>query len=185
MSVGSKSLTRVIITVAAILSVIAIAVGSTLAYLWTKTPPLENSLEPVEVSCRVNETFNGDVKSNVSVTNTGDVTAYVRAAIIATWRDSDGNTYGGETPVEGVSYSVAFGSSDWVKGEDGYYYYTAPLAAGQTTSALLDTLAPISEKIPKGYTLSVRILAQAVQSEPVSAVESFWGVTVDANGNIT
>ena len=184
MSVGSKSLTRVIITVAAILSVIAIAVGSTLAYLWTKTPPLENSLEPVEVSCRVNETFNGDVKSNVSVTNTGDVTAYVRAAIIATWRDSDGNTYGGETPVEGVSYSVAFGSSDWVKGEDGYYYYTAPLAAGQTTSALLDTLAPISEKIPKGYTLSVRILAQAVQSEPASAVESFWGVTVNQDGNI-
>ena len=96
----------------------------------------------------------------------------------------DGNTYGGETPVEGVSYTVTFGTSDWVKGEDGYYYYTAPLEAGQTTTALLDTLAPISEKIPKGYTLSVRIMAQAIQSEPAAAVEDFWGITVNQDGNI-
>ena len=185
MSVGSKGLTRTLIIAVAVLAVASIAVGTTLAYLWAKTPPLENSLEPVAVSCQVNETFNGDVKSDVSVTNTGDVTAYVRAAIVATWRDSDGNTYGGETPVEGVSYTIDLGSSDWIKGEDGYYYYTSPLNAGQTTAALLDTLAPISENIPKGYTLSVRIMAQAIQSEPIAAVEDYWGVTIEDNGNIT
>lgn len=184
MSIRSKGLTRALIITAAVLSAVAIAVGTTLAYLWAKTPPLENSLEPVAVSCRVNETFNGDVKSNVSVTNMGDVTAYVRAAIIATWRDSDGNTYGGETPVEGVSYTVTFGDPAWVKGEDGYYYYSSPVDAGNTTTALLNTLSPVSEKIPKGYTLSVRIIAQAIQSEPAAAVEEYWGVTVGDNGNI-
>ena len=154
MSIGTKR-GRILAIAIALIAASAIAMGATLAYLWTKAPPMENTLEPVAVSCRVNETFDGVVKSNVSVTNTGDVKAYVRASIVATWVDANGNIYGGETPEEGVSYTVTYGSSDWVKGTDGYFYYLSPVNAGADTASLLDTLSPVTEKIPEGYTLGV------------------------------
>ena len=184
MSIGTKR-GRVIAIAISIVAAVAIATGSTIAYLWTKAPPIENTLEPVAVTCRVNETFDGVIKSNVSVTNTGDVKAYVRASIVATWIDAEGNTYGGETPVEGVSYKVTYSLSDWVKGSDGYFYFLSPVNAGMDTAPLLDTLSPVSENIPEGYTLRVQILASAIQAEPSAAVEQYWNVTVASDGKLT
>lgn len=184
MSIGTKR-GRILAIAIALIAASAIATGATLAYLWTKAPPVENTLEPVAVSCRVNETFDGVVKSNVSVTNTGDVKAYVRASIVATWVDANGNIYGGETPEAGVSYTVTYGSSDWVKGTDGYFYYLSPVNAGADTASLLDTLSPVSEKIPEGYTLRVQILATAIQAEPATAVEQYWSVIVGSDGKLT
>ena len=37
---------------------------------------------------------------------------------------------------------------------------------------------------PEGYSLSVEIIADAIQSVPKEAVESSWPVKVDADGNI-
>ena len=44
-------------------------------------------------------------KKNVTVTNTGNVDAFIRAAIIVTWKDSAGNI-AATVPVEGYDYNL-------------------------------------------------------------------------------
>ena len=38
---------------------------------------------------------------------------------------------------------------------------------------------------PDGYDLSVEIIASGIQSTPDGAVKEAWGMTVDANGQLT
>lgn len=69
-------------------------VGGTMAFLVDRTDPVENQFTYDKVSCSVNETMNGNTKSNISIQNTGSTAAYIRAEVIVTWQDADGNVYG-------------------------------------------------------------------------------------------
>ena len=88
---NSKKLIAIIV---ALVITLCAAGGVTLAYILTETPDVENSFVPVNVSCEVIETFTGTEKSNVSVKNTGDITAYVRATFVVMWMADDGSVYG-------------------------------------------------------------------------------------------
>ena len=101
---------KIIIIISAAILVFAFAGGVTLAYLLAETPDVENSFVPVNVSCEVIETFTGTAKSNVSVKNTGDITAYVRATFVVMWMADDGSVYG-VAPKAGTDYSIQF--SQW------------------------------------------------------------------------
>ena len=81
-------------------------------------------------------------------------------------------------------YTLALGTSGWTKGSDGYYYYVAPIAAGDSTAELFSTITPLVEA-PDGYELRATVLASAVQAEPTDAVTAFWRVTVLANGELS
>ena len=59
-----------------LLLVATMMVGGTLAWLSTKSAPITNTFLPSHVSCSVAEEFNGTTKSNVNVTNTGDIDAF-------------------------------------------------------------------------------------------------------------
>ena len=172
---------------AAVLILSAATVG-VWAYLKLATPPVTNTFTPAaSVAPVINETFDGNTKSNVtiSVGETG-YSVYVRAAIIVTWQDADGNVYFTQ-PVEGTDYTITYGS-DWKKGTDGYWYYNKivesvnPLVTGSgTTTALIETCTAIKEAPVSGYTLNVKIVAQTIQSagttdaNPLtSAMESVW-----------
>lgn len=175
----------------AALAVIAMGVvGGTVAYLVTKTSPVENTFVPGYVSCRINEKgpdgekdFENNVdtkKKNVTVTNTGIVDAYIRAAIIVTWKS--GNDIVATVPENGTDYRIIGlePNAKWTKVGD-YYYYNEKVSPGEKTSNLFDSCEVLNDK---GYTLSVEILADAIQAEPESVVTSMWGVTV-TNGVIT
>ena len=180
-----KNNRKLIVILAAIVTLLAVATGSTLAYLWTKTPPLENTIEPAYVSCQVIENFDGTTKTNVYVTNTSNVKAYIRVTVIANWLDENGHTYGYATPIEGEDYTAQYGNALWVKGSDGYYYYTLPVDAGAYTQELIRSLSPISSRIPKDCTLRVQIISSAIQAEPVESVSTSWGVTVNGDGTLS
>ena len=75
-----------------------------------------------------------------------------------------------------------FKRQGWRQGTDVYYYYADPVEKGQTTRPLIDTCTVQTAK--EGYTLSVDIVASAVQSQPANAVEEAWGVTVGSDGTI-
>lgn len=60
---------------------------------------------------------------HVSVENTGDYDCYVRVKALA------GSKY-----QDGLQYSDSDGK--WTPGEDGYYYYSDPIAPGESTSVL-------------------------------------------------
>ena len=173
---------KLIAIIAALVITLCAAGGVTLAYILTETPDVENSFVPVNVSCEVIETFTGTEKSNVSVKNTGDITAYVRATFVVMWMADDGSVYG-VAPKAGTDYSIQFSQSRWQIGNDGFYYYTQPVDAGMTTEALINSLVIISEP-PEGYSLNVHVAATAIQAEPSRAVENAWGATVQADSSI-
>lgn len=166
----------------AVLLLISAAIGSTVAYLITSTEPVENTFTPGKVSCEVTETFDGTTKSNVQIKNTGNTDAYIRATYVVNWLDKDGNIVA--SVPEGYSYTLTENpGSKWTKGDDGYFYYLSPVAPDKSTPGSLLTCTVTCPENPE-YTLSVEILATAVQSNPASAVEEAWGVTV-SDGKIS
>lgn len=178
-----------------LLLVLGVAVGGTVAFLSTRTDRKVNTFTPSKVTCEVTETFNKNVKSNVAVRNTGDTTAFIRAAINVTWMKNEeagteynaaDQTVSAKIPVEGTDYSITFAqNTNWIQGADGYYYYQLPVDPQGSTGVLIEECKlQNNASVPDGYHLSVEIVASAIQSAPDSVVQSMWHVTVE-NGKIT
>ena len=152
-------------------------VSTTAAFLTVSTEPAENIFDPSTVSCRVDEEFDGTEKTNVTVSNTGDTEAYIRAAVVVTWKDTvNGNVYA-KAPVKQTDYTIELNTVDWFCGMDGFYYYkypVAPQAENGATTPLITSCKAIADKTPDGYGLNVEILASAIQSVPVSVVNEKW-----------
>lgn len=166
----------------ALVLILGAVVGGTLAYLAARTDAIVNTFNPAKVGITVDENFNGSTKENVKIKNSGDTEVYIRATYVVTWKDATGKEVYPTQPVEGTDYSIALNLSEgWVQ-YGGYYYYTEPVAPGASTGVLITSCAPVSEKTPEGYFLSVDVLASAIQSTPAKAVTEAWGVT-PASGN--
>lgn len=159
----------------ALVLLLGAVVGTTIGYLFTKTDPITNTFTPSGVTVKIDEDFDDGVKNNVKVGNTGDVEAYIRAAVVVTWQDEEGNVYP-TAPVEGTDYTVTWTMDGWKKHTDGFYYYTSAVAQGASTGILLTDCKPAEGKTPDGYHLVVEILASAIQSKPKDAVTEAWGV---------
>lgn len=173
---------RAAATVLALVLILGAAVGGTLAYLVTQTDSLTNTFEPSRVSCAIEETLNGTTKSSVKVQNTGNIDAYIRAKVVITWKDNDGNVYAA-APERGTDYTISYNESDWTE-IGGYWYYKSAVTPENSTNNLIGTCTPNSAA-PAGYALSVEILAEAIQAEPAAAVQEAWGVTVGTNGALS
>ena len=120
------------------------------------------------------------MKSDVKIQNTGDIPAYIRARIVVTWKDANGKV--SAVPVKNTDYTIAFNETDWTQQGDYWYCKTAVDAGGETP--VLITKCEKKGNAPKDYDLSVEILADAIQSEPASAVTEAWGNTpIAASGN--
>jgi len=159
-----------------ILSIILIGVGATSAYIAFKTQEISNEFIPAHVACKVEEDFSDGVKSNVCIKNTGDISAYIRAALVINWVNDTTGAISSEVPQENVDYTIVFGDRGWYKGNDGYYYFDTPIVSGSMTLPLITRAAAISEN--EGYSLSIHILANAIQSDPPHAAEESWNVTI-------
>ena len=169
---------RTAVLLIAIILLISTAVGSTVAFLATKTEPVENSFEYANVSCEVTQDRDTD-GSIVQVKNTGTISAYIRAAVVANWIDKYGNI--AASVPEGYSYELTCSPGNWVQGTDGFFYYLLPVAPGALTEGILLTCTVACPKDPE-YTLSVEVLTEAIQSTPASAVKEAWSAAVDGSG---
>ena len=163
--------------------ILGMAIGGTVAYLAANTDPVVNTFTPGNVDITVDEEFDGKTKSNVMIKNTGTVDAYIRAKVVITWQDANGNVYG-TLPVANTDYTIAWGSGWDTETADGFYYHTAKVAPDKNTSVLITSCTP-KNTAPEGYNLHVEILAQAIQAEPTSVVEDEWDVTVADDGTIS
>lgn len=139
------------------------SIGITSALVLTKSEPKENTYIPGNISCEVQE--------NYSIKNTGNTEAYIRADVIVNWVDSNGNIYA-IIP----EYTITLGT-DWEKStQDGYYYYTKQVNAQESTTEIISEITNTSEA-PEGYSLSVTILAEAIQAgDNQKAIKDAWGV---------
>ncbi len=172
--------TRVVLLVSVLLMLTISVIGS-IAYLVDNTKPLKNIFTPTSVPIKVEEDLDGDVKKNVQITNTGNTDAYIRAAVIVTWVDKDGNVYG-QSPVAGTDYTIDWKKDGWVE-YGGYYYYTTAVTPNGSTGVLFTECKPLISK--DGYQLSVEIVAQSIQAQPASAVEEAWKINVTSDGSLT
>lgn len=182
-----------ILLLAAAMLILVCGVGGTLAYLVTKTGPVQNTFEPAKVASKVNEPGWNDgnmTKSNVTITNTGDVSAYIRAAIVVTWQDAAGNTMPG-VPVLNRDYSISIntgnGKEAWTEGTDGYYYYNSAVSAGEATSNLITSCTSngtLNGTYTDGRRLCVEVIGSAIQSEGMgvnSAQQAFSKAAESSN----
>ena len=193
---NSKALTLLVCLVV----LIAATVGGTLAYLMASTQPVKNEFVSSKVSCAVVEDpFDGTKKTNVQIQNTGDTKAYIRATVVVTWKNDKGEVYA-TTPQKDTDYTIDFNpNKDWFEGADGFWYHLTEVAPcthtetqehnGCMTGVLIKSCSPIDGKAPEEYSLSVEILASAIQSAPDRVVEGEWTngmVTVKSNdGTLT
>ncbi len=152
--------------------------GTVIAYMFKRTKEIDKTYTPAKVSCEVQETFDGERKTSITVQNTGNIAAYIRVRIVSYWVDSDGKI--AAKPSEAVPVAL---KDNWIKGGDDTYYYQEVVKAGDTTKEMLSS--PIELKTDEnGYTQVIEIFAEAIQSDPVKAVKESWNVTVDKNGRL-
>ena len=94
---------RLTTMVIATVLLLALAIGGTVAWLSTKGDPIINTFNPSEVACKVTESFNGTVKSNVNVKNTGDTEAYIRVKLVTYRTNDDGQHIGGTAEIPALT----------------------------------------------------------------------------------
>ena len=198
---------RPVALLASLVMLLAVAVVGTAAFLTTSKGPVTNTFTPAHVPNKVVEDFNGSTKSNVAIKNEGDVPAYIRVALVATWVKENGqggyDVYG-EQPVPGTDYTVspAQPTNGWAKSGD-YYYYTAKVPAKdqddstdkEYTGVLFSEIKPLADATtgktpnqPDGYSLSIEILSQSIQADGTDEkgnkpIELAWGVDI-VDGNV-
>lgn len=193
-----KYINKKSIIIASVMLLLLATVGTTLAYIFTETKPVENTFNPSKVSCAVVEnngtpvtgsvTDTGNVKENVQIKNTGDTDAYIRVAVVVNWASADGSCVWAQKPADD-DYTITYNlSNGWFNGGDGFYYYSKAVSPGESTSVLIDKAKQLLAA-PKGtdgtqYYLSIEIVASAIQSTPETVVAEQWGVTVN-DGVIT
>ena len=157
-----------------------ISVGGTIAFVVTHTSEIRNTFTESVVKCEVDETFKDNVKSNVSIKNTGDTTAYIRAFVNVTWMNESGQV--ASVSPKSTDYMIEYSTSGWLKGSDGYYYYSSPVQPNNNTAVLIDSCRLLeTASAPDGYYLSVEIVCSAIQSTPVSVVSDIWHVQLSGD----
>lgn len=198
-----RRLRKSTVLLVSLLLLLTVTIGGTIAFLMDSDGSLDNLFNPSQVTTEVEEELDDTTKKNVKIQNTGDTDAWIRAAVVITWQDAQGNVYG-QLPVEGscndytLSYNISTENKAdcWVKGSDDFYYWTSPVAAdGGKTENLIDSCIALQSKtVGTGdeavtYYLTVEVIGSGIQSKPANVFDTKWarsGLTVktkDPQGN--
>lgn len=194
-SLRSRRKRQKTLIIAVVASFLAILSGGTFAFLITSTDLVVNTFESTHVACAVLENgsdgtspFDGKVKTNVKIKNTGEVQSYIRAKVVVTWMSEDEKQVTASKPIDDTDYIIVYADehasenvppTNWVRGADGYWYYTVPVNVEATTTNLIESCSLVNGVTPpEGYYLSVEIVASAIQSTPINVVTTVWGSCV-------
>lgn len=168
---GAKKLSAAAI---AIILVVVMTIGGTVAFLMDSTESVINKFTPASSGITIEEKVKENCKTEIAVKNTGDTGAYIRVSLVANYYDENGNITGGAAVPDFTP------SEKWFLGNDGYYYYKLPVAAGDVT----DNLLASESKMQLEDNMQVTVLAQSIQASPTSVVHDKWGVTVNSDGTL-
>lgn len=161
--------------IAALALCAAAAVGVTLSFMFKKAEKT-NTFIPAEVTCEVKESLLSGVKSDVCVKNTGNAAAYLRIRLVSYYVYND-NSIAGRVPSQ---YPTLTLRNRWIAGADHTYYYPTPVEPDAKTKILCDPITLGTVKLADGETVYqvLEVFAEAIQAEPVGAVQEAWKVTV-------
>lgn len=161
--------------IAALALCAAAAVGVTLSFMFKKAEKT-NTFVPAAVTCEVEESLFSGVKSKVCVKNTGNAAAYLRIRLVSYYVYND-NSIAGRVPSQYPTLTLQNG---WIAGADHTYYYPTPVESGEKTGILCDPITLDTVELADGKTVYqvLEVFAEAIQAEPVRAVQEAWNVTV-------
>ena len=167
------------------------------------------------VDVDITDTVEGFVKKDVVITNTGNVKSFIRAHIVANWFGYAGNEYSAaagyadETAdvflpawkmsgTSGDNFGGVFEDlpgDGWVRGSDGFFYYTQPVLPGHDVPSPLFTKYSISgSNIPprvwyldpsnqrQAFTdveLVMEIPVQAIEAKDGQSYQNAWNAAIN------
>ena len=167
---------------------IVATVGLTLAFMFKKAEKI-NRFIPAEVACAVREKTDGSEvtgiaavgseKSDIRVENTGNVKEFIRLKLVSYYVDANGDIVG----TVSSQYPTLSLKNGWIAGANHTYYYPFPTDPGGMTEILCEPFTLGQMQLADGKTVYqvIEVIAEAVQAEPISAVQEAWGVTVTNN----
>lgn len=116
--------------------------------------------------------------TNVAVSNTGDISGYVRVLVIANWVNASGDIVQSINLESEGTFTEMATSDKWVKHTDGYYYYKKGLSPGSTTTPLFGSYTPTAAP-SAGLSLDMRVISQGVKyTEDAALAKSAWGTGI-------
>ena len=171
-----------------VVALVAALIFPVYAYMVHISQTVANEFTPANVTCKIVEEFDGENKTSIAVKNTSNIDAYIRVQLSFHWQDSKGNVVA-RVPKDGepafppkVEYD-----GNWKAMGNYIYCYKLPVKPGESTGNLLKldekiSMTPVVITTTDGtkytYYPVVEVLAEAIQSLPVTAVEGAWGVTI-------
>jgi len=158
----------------ALLIVLLLTCSTVYAYMFAKSQTAETAFVPAQVSCKVSETFENNIKTSITVKNTGNIPAYVRVRLVTYWVDGEGNV----APLASPSLTVSVDEREWLTGSNNTFYYKTPVNAGEPTVNLLTYPITLTQDDKNGYKQVVDVFAEAIQADPPEAVLQSWGVNL-------
>lgn len=177
---------------------------------WTAGQLRTYTINAKDVDVYVEDAINSGVKENVTITNTGNTSVFIRATIIGNWCDNENNaavfgytdytnsslpyveipSWTIEGALNGDEFAGAFvdlpgvnaddATIKWERKSDGYFYYTKPVAPGETTAAPLFTSYTPSETPPPYQIAGKDIKVHFVMEIATQAIEAKEGVDYEA-----
>lgn len=131
---------KVLIAALAAVMIMTATIGSAMAYFSAYTTASGSQTVHLRPTTRIEERFDSWTK-HITVTNTGEASCYIRAAVFA----------GGDI---GCSCS----GSGWTNGGDGYWYYGEIVPAGGTTQVLEVSIRNVPEEAKEGDSFNVAVV---------------------------
>ncbi|MDR3311470.1 MAG: hypothetical protein LBS90_09025 [Oscillospiraceae bacterium] len=191
-----RDLLKTLLPFGALALTAALVITVTLALFSDKPAAAQNKLKLGDVNVEVSEpgvTYEPDTTDggtyytkNPSVVNTGNVAVYARVMVVGGTANFDfiRDVNGSESVYS--TLAAAIDTSVWITGTDGYIYYNAILAPGDSTPALFDKLK-LKTPLPTGTTednFDIAVYTEVIQAEglldttgavttPTSAVNAF------------
>ena len=159
-------------------------VGGTMAWFTAAAEPVTNTFKAGTVKIELHDltyddeqnlvSFPGDGISNVNpgdeydkivyVENTGSKAVYVRVKLTPNWTDDLSNV----VTIDDEDYVMAdFPILEGWEYYEGWYYYTSPVAAGASTSNLIEEVIFAGKEMTNAYqgaTFTLEVEAEAVQA---------------------
>lgn len=169
---------RLTAMILATVTLLALAIGGTVAWLNAKTDPVVNSFSYGKITTEIEEEFKDNVKENVAAKNTGTADAFIRIKLVSYRTNADGQRIGGAAPLQPFTPG-----ENWVKYGD-YYYYTLPVAPNGSTKPLVDKIVLTIYNDADGGYQSIDVIAEAIQSTPEQAVKDAWGFGLNTDGSL-
>lgn len=144
---------------------------------------------------------NKDAVKKVKIQNTGTIDSYIRVMLFPAWKETNHTAEKdisfGTAPYTlteyGYYWTMVMGdvtlildknwkSSGWVYDPvDNYFYFTNPVAPGDYTSLLLESVHIENATDEIWENLQVEVLTDSIQAKGIAA-QTVWPVSVDENG---